>query len=85
MADSRPTAHTIFLATRASLRLVSSSTRLLSLSQLLAVESELRSTLADVRSQVQTLLSGPFFDKHPQVFAIHLCLQTLLLLTLSST
>jgi hypothetical protein len=60
MADSRSTACAITTAARASLRLVNSSSGLLSLSQLFTVESELRSTLAVVHGQIQAMLSGAF-------------------------
>lgn len=60
MTDPSPTARAIARTANASLRLVSSSTALLSLSQLLAMESELRGTLAIVNGQIQAELSGTF-------------------------
>lgn len=64
MAHSRPLADAVTSATRASLRLVNSSTELLSISQLLAMDSELRTTLAAVHVQIRAKLSGAFSSEH---------------------
>lgn len=73
MTDTCPTAHEITNATRASLRLVNSITGLLTLSQLLAMESELRITLAFVQSGIQAQLSGAFSENIPRPLADHSC------------
>lgn len=62
MTDSLPTAHPIAAASHASLRLIVSTTGLLSLSQLLALQSELRTTLVAVQGQIRTKISCAFFE-----------------------
>jgi len=54
------TGRAIVNAIRASLRLVSSSSELLTISQLLAVKSDLRETLAIVNGQIGAMQSGTF-------------------------
>lgn len=71
MTDSSPTARAITRSAQASLRLVSSSTGLLSLSQLLAMEFELRGTLAIVSGQIQAELSGVFPKNVPRHLETH--------------
>ena len=66
MAD---TALAITVAVRASLGLVNSSAELLSISQLLALESELRTTLAIVKCQIQADFIGTFFENIPNCLA----------------
>lgn len=72
MTDSSPTARAITRTAQASLRLVSSSTGLLSISQLLAMEIELRGTLAIVNGQIQAELSGTFAKAIPALSNIFL-------------
>lgn len=57
------TALAITTAVRASLGLVSSSAELLSISQLFALESELRNALTIVKRQLRADLHGTFFKK----------------------
>ena len=52
------TSHAIVRAVRASLRLTGSSLELLTLSQLFAVKSDLRQTLAIVNGQIQAIQSS---------------------------
>ena len=65
MADppNTPTGRAILKAARAMLLLVSSSSELLTHSQLLAVRNELRSALAIVNGQIQVVQSGQLFCK----------------------
>lgn len=60
MADSSLTSRAITAAACSSLKLTSSSTGLLSLPQLIAIESELCTTLNIIRSQIRAELSGMF-------------------------
>jgi hypothetical protein len=60
MTDPSPTALAIFKAVRASLRLASSSSELLTIAQLLALKGDLRETLAIISSQIRTEESGTF-------------------------
>jgi hypothetical protein len=71
MTDSSPTARAIARTANASLKLVSSSTALLSLSQLLAMQSELRGTLATVNGQIQAELSGTSSMNIPRRLSTH--------------
>lgn len=73
MTDACPTAHAMTNATHTLLRLVNSSTGLLTLSQLLTMESELRITLAFVQGAIQTQLSGVFSKIILRPLADHSC------------
>jgi len=55
---SSPAGHAIFEAVRASLRLVNSSSGLFTIPQLLAIEGDLRETLAVISGKVQAEQSG---------------------------
>ena len=68
MTESSATSRAITGTAFSSLRLVSSSTGLLSLVQLSALEFELSTTLAVVRGQIQAELSGAFIE-HFHVFS----------------
>ena len=57
---SIPTGHVITWAVRASLKLVGSSFELLTESQLIAIQSDLRRTLAVIEDQILTMESGNF-------------------------
>lgn len=61
------TGRAILKAVRASLLLVSSSSELLTHSQLLVIRNELDSASAIVDAQIQAMESGSFLCKHSQV------------------
>ena len=71
MANLSPTSRAIAATACSSLRLVSSSTGLLSLAQLFAIESEMCTSLALVRSQINAELSGAS-SNILQLLVIHL-------------
>lgn len=76
MTDSSPTGLAILKAVRASLRLVSSSSELLTISQLLAVKHELCETFTVINAQIQVEQSGTFSKNIPHrlaALATHSC------------
>jgi len=73
MTDPSPSALAIFKAVRASLRLASSSSELLTIAQLLALKGDLRETLAIISGQIQTEESGTFTKKVVNRLEAHLC------------
>jgi len=60
-SSSPPHGRAILRAVRASLRLVNGSSELLTVSQLRAMESDLRKTLAVVKGRAQARQPGMFF------------------------
>lgn len=60
MSDTSPTGHAIYAVVRASLRLVSSSSELLTAPELVALEEDIYATLAVIRGQIQSEETGPF-------------------------
>jgi len=73
MTDSYPVGRAVFKAVRASLRLASSSSELLSLSQLLAIKDDLRETLAIINGQIEAEQSGGFAKNIPRYLATNSC------------
>ena len=67
MSDSSATALAILNTVRASLRLVSCSSELLTIAQLLAVKEDLRETMAIISAQIQFENYGMFFWLFPHV------------------
>lgn len=72
MADSSPTGRAMVQAVRAALRLVSSSDELLTVSQLLAVKTEIGETLDFLNARIQAEQSGAFFEGIPGWLTTHL-------------
>lgn len=73
MAHSSPTSLAIVNAVRASLRLVSCSSELLSIAQLRAVRDDLCETLAIVNGQIQSENFGTLSGSLLTRLATHLC------------
>jgi len=73
MTDPSPTSLAIFKAVRASLRLASSSSELLTIAQLLALKGDLRETLAIISGQIRTEESGTFAKNVVKCLETHSC------------
>lgn len=60
MSDISLTGHAIYATVRASLRLASTSSELLAMSDLVALKDDLHATLAVIRGQIQSEESSAF-------------------------